>query len=224
MNLDNKEWLYHEYVIKNQGMKAIAKTCGCTLGRVARRLRHFNIPIKSFADGIRNVPKGEKHFNWRGGFYITREDYIKIATPKGHPCRSRYIFLHRLIMEKKLGRYLRPHERVHHKDGNKQNNALENLELFENQSEHAKAGLINARKHQRLWEVGWLEGEYKGRTLTEISNDLNCSEGAVRNALNRLGIKRRRYTLTAKAIEARIKGGHAKKPRIAGSLYSSGMN
>jgi hypothetical protein len=40
-------------------------------------------------------------------------------------------------MEQYLGRYLLPNEVVHHKDKNKSNNAIENLELFMSQSEHA---------------------------------------------------------------------------------------
>jgi len=42
---------------------------------------------------------------------------------------SHTIFIHREVMEKKLGRKLRPGELVHHKDGNKRNNDPGNLEL-----------------------------------------------------------------------------------------------
>jgi hypothetical protein len=38
---------------------------------------------------------------------------------------------HRVLMEINLGRKLEPWELVHHKDGNPQNNAIENLELVE---------------------------------------------------------------------------------------------
>jgi hypothetical protein len=43
---------------------------------------------------------------------------------------------HRLVMERAIGRPLTKAEVVHHKDGNKANNALENLELLPNQSTH----------------------------------------------------------------------------------------
>jgi hypothetical protein len=50
---------------------------------------------------------------------------------------------HRVLMERHLGRKLEPWELVHHKDGNPQNNAIENLELVEwgaHTTEHHKGG------------------------------------------------------------------------------------
>jgi len=45
--------------------------------------------------------------------------------------------VHRLVIENNLGRYLRSSESVHHKNTNKQDNALENLQLL-TASEHSK--------------------------------------------------------------------------------------
>ena len=53
--------------------------------------------------------------------------------------------IHRTVMEKNLGRPLRPGEVVHHKDGNHLNNAPENLEVM-TQTEHLT---LHARTYWR---------------------------------------------------------------------------
>lgn len=47
------------------------------------------------------------------------------------------LYEHRLVIEKHLGRYLSTNEVVHHIDGNKSNNSLENLQLMTNE-EHSR--------------------------------------------------------------------------------------
>ena len=83
------------------------------------------------------------HFNrtgtvsasWKGGkLYLS--GYVLIKT-EGHPFGSHgYVQEHRLIMEKHLGRYLDRKERVHHINGIKDDNRIENLQLMASQAEH----------------------------------------------------------------------------------------
>ena len=83
---------------------------------------------------------------WKGG-KTTNRGYILILKPTHPNCNKMgYVFEHRLVMEKHLGRYLTPEEIVHHKGTkypiesieNIQDNRIENLRLFSGAGEHKK--------------------------------------------------------------------------------------
>jgi uncharacterized protein (DUF1330 family) len=80
---------------------------------------------------------GCKNPAWRGGRKIHESGYIEIHIPI-HPFSNShgYMFEHRLVMEKHIGRYLLKSERVHHINGIKDDNRFENLMLFHNESAH----------------------------------------------------------------------------------------
>lgn len=84
----------------------------------------------------RRLRVGEKAPCWKGGRKII-DGYVYIYSPK-HPNRDKrgYVCEHRLVMEKKLGRFLNKIEVVHHIDGSRNNNSILNLVLYESDSEH----------------------------------------------------------------------------------------
>lgn len=66
--------------------------------------------------------------------------YVRVRLSDG-----RVVPEHRYLMELHLGRELATHEHIHHKDGDKHNNDLGNLELLTS-SDHAKEHVIPAKK------------------------------------------------------------------------------
>ena len=81
--------------------------------------------------------KGKNNPSWKGGVRKDVHGYVHILMPK-HPFANNvgYVRESRLMMEKKLGRYLFPKEVVHHLNGVKDDNSPENLTLFPNKGEH----------------------------------------------------------------------------------------
>lgn len=81
---------------------------------------------------------GDGNFNWSGGETIHTNGYILERAPR-HPAKNMrgYVYQHRLVLEKKLGRYLKSNEVAHHIDGDIKNNTPENLKVM-GVSDHAR--------------------------------------------------------------------------------------
>lgn len=77
-----------------------------------------------------NQPKGRKSHKWKGGKFTTSKGYVMSRSPEHLNACNGYVFEHRLVMEEHLGRYLLKHETVHHKNGIRSDNRIENLELW----------------------------------------------------------------------------------------------
>lgn len=84
--------------------------------------------------------------SWNIEKVVSKGDYYYAVVPT-HPNKTKhnYVLLHRVIMENHLGRVLNKNEVVHHKDGNKKNNDISNLQLLTN-SEHSKLHALEKGK------------------------------------------------------------------------------
>lgn len=121
-----RETLERLYVSEEQHATAVATAMGVDRKTIAKALDHYGIYRRGPSD-----LRGEKAVNWKGGRRMTAQGYIAIYCPD-HPNawpETNCVFEHRLVMEKHLGRHLDRDESVHHKDGDRTNNALSNLEL-----------------------------------------------------------------------------------------------
>jgi len=88
----------------------------------------FNNPMKDIAVAQKHC--GKNHWNWRGGSF---DHGYKIMRVKNRG----YIRVHRLIVEKIIGRELHTWEIVHHIDSNLLNNRPKNLRVM-SRATHAR--------------------------------------------------------------------------------------
>lgn len=93
-------------------------SCGCYRNEIStERLRQIS---------KRNIGKRrEQSNNWKGGRKTSRGGYVQVLIGD----TGNYQLEHRYVMEQHLGRKLLPNETVHHKNGIKTDNRIDNLEL-----------------------------------------------------------------------------------------------
>lgn len=86
----------------------------------------------------RGRPNSGRHPNFKSGKTISSHGYVLIFKGIEHHLSDvrGYAYEHRLVMEEKLGRRLKPEEQVHHIDEDTQNNSPENLMLAESLIHH----------------------------------------------------------------------------------------
>jgi len=118
------------YVARNYRSRAYPQTCE-TCGKAFYARKSDRTRFCSNACGLR----GPNHPHWTGGRYF-RKGYVFVIPPWddriGVAMRDNrgYVAEHRLVMARALGRPLDRREHVHHINGDRADNRLENLELL----------------------------------------------------------------------------------------------
>ena len=80
---------------------------------------------------------GESHHRWKGGI-IKHQGYVYVYNPMHPQSIIKYVKRCNLIMEKHIRRYLKKGEVVHHINHIKNDDRIENLQLFKNISDHMR--------------------------------------------------------------------------------------
>lgn len=120
-----------ELGLTDMSQQAIAEMFGLSQSRVSHILRYHGI----FKSKGRNKPRRESHGSWKGGVHAAPGGYLWELVDWDDPMASMrssngYVLQHRLVMARSLGRPLTKDENVHHINGIKDDNRLENLELW----------------------------------------------------------------------------------------------
>ena len=127
------------------------RTCACGCGSPtppAKQSTYGNIKglPRKYIPGhhlrLLNVSGSQNH-SWKGGTHRHPLGYIKLLIPT-HPradCKG-YVSEHLVVVERALGKYLRPGAHIHHVNGDPSDNRTSNLVVCEN---HAYHHLLHAR-------------------------------------------------------------------------------
>ena len=137
---------------------------------------------------------GANHPRWKGG-HIARSSGYRLIWVGGKLCLE-----HRVVMARHLGRPLARSECIHHIDGDRANNAIDNLELFPSQSAHIayhqSIGQTEYGKKFTLPPRNWASSPHKamnveyiakqreaGRTITSIAEELGVERHLISRRL-----------------------------------------
>lgn len=124
-DVDNIVSLYRD---EKFSQAQIAAMLGCGQPVIGRVLQQSAVDVLRQKDN-----RGARHGAWKGGrvkaggyilAHVTADDPLAVMRT-----RMGYVLEHRLVMARSLGRPLAPHETVHHINGQRDDNRLENLQL-----------------------------------------------------------------------------------------------
>lgn len=152
------------------------------------------------------VVKTSTNNNWKGGVYVAG-GYAKVKV-KEHPAKDKrgYVLLHRLVMEDYLGRYLKEDEFIHHKDGDKLNNDLSNLELVYPEK-HAKEHYIDRNIDKKTGQFVCSEPKFNEIMFRLYDKDRNCTKEYTLSKLIYTKFKRNKFEYRGMSTGLKDKNG-----------------
>jgi hypothetical protein len=159
---------------------------------------------------------GENGATWKGGKTTNKQGYVMVLK-KEHPhavAPNFRISEHRLQMEKKLGRYLKKEEHVHHLNGIKNDNRIENLVLI-TKSEHSSIHMEERWKNPKFSKIArkavrnkWKDPSFRSRMSR--SSRLCLSEQWKNQAFKSMQPKK----ASLQWKDPNFRANHAKKLRL----------
>lgn len=121
----DKAAMVAQYRDDGLGSTEIAQAWGCSPTTVLTAIRSAGVPLRPKQQGPRLTTAFGKWTRARSS-----NGYITWVAWEPAKQQQRHVLEHRVIMAMSLGRYLEPGETVHHRNGDRTDNRIENLELW----------------------------------------------------------------------------------------------
>lgn len=100
---------------------------------------------------MQNLKTKQGAFFWNIKKIVSKGDYNYAIVPEHpHATKNGYVLEHRIVMENHLGHLLSTNDIVHHIDGNKKNNCIENLEVHDRAIHSKSHSIQQGRKMVKL--------------------------------------------------------------------------
>lgn len=128
--LTKKEWIKHLDSPSDMPIRCLFKTWNIFVKEAGYDPKQPHLSELA-RENSRKAHLGNRGCNWKSGKIKDKFGYIQIWMPDNPNCKSAgYIHEHRYVMSEFLKRPLKPNESVHHKNGKRDDNRIENLELW----------------------------------------------------------------------------------------------
>jgi len=164
-------------------MKVI-KPCGCCGASVLRKPSAIRSSV--IFCSVRCRSRVVKRSPGKG--YVDKAGYKRLSV------NGEFIFEHRFVVEKFLRRKLRASEVVHHLNGDKLDNRIDNLQVMSN-SDHCK------EHHPITWDVALAASLLKkGVNANKLAKRFGVSRRSIKSAMKVRGISVPRYPLSSNSL------------------------
>jgi len=150
------DWLYEKHHVEKLSLRQMGELASVNKDTISYNMKKHNIDYRNRIESLKKAhEQGRVKYGvnkGRKGHPISPETRKRMVAGirkkwKGHKTKHNLGYLlinidgkqvleHRHVMEVNIGRKLKPSEDVHHINGNKTDNRIENLHLFKSRSDH----------------------------------------------------------------------------------------